>query len=53
VTTTPSSGGSIAFARTARWTPLRIDLLGTDPIDDQQTFVSDHFGLEVELAIDR
>jgi tyrosyl-DNA phosphodiesterase 2 len=41
------------FARTARWTPRRIDLLGTDPIDDQQTFVSDHFGLEVELAVDR
>jgi tyrosyl-DNA phosphodiesterase 2 len=40
------------FARTARWSPRHIDLLGTEPIDDQQTFVSDHFGLEVEFAVD-
>jgi tyrosyl-DNA phosphodiesterase 2 len=37
------------FARTRRWRPSSIELLGTDPIDDAGTFISDHFGLEVEL----
>lgn len=37
------------FARTRRWRPAAIELLGTAPIDDAGTFVSDHFGLEVEL----
>jgi len=36
------------FARTTRWIPRHIDLLGREPIDDHQTFVSDHFGLEVD-----
>jgi tyrosyl-DNA phosphodiesterase 2 len=37
------------FARTRRWRPEAIELLGTAPIDDAETFVSDHFGLQVEL----
>jgi endonuclease/exonuclease/phosphatase family metal-dependent hydrolase len=39
-----------AFARVTRWIPHRIDLLGTSAIDDEQTFISDHFGLGVDLA---
>jgi len=38
-----------AFARTRRWRPASIELLGTTSIDGGATFVSDHFGLEVEL----
>lgn len=37
------------FARTRRWQPAAIELLGTAPFDADDTFVSDHFGLEVEL----
>ncbi len=39
------------FARTRRWRPAAIELVGTTPIDEAGTFVSDHFGLEVELAV--
>ena len=39
------------FARTRRWRPQEIELLGTVPIDGAGTFISDHFGLEVELAV--
>lgn len=39
------------FARTRRWVPTRIEMLGTETIDDQQTYISDHFGLEAELAL--
>jgi endonuclease/exonuclease/phosphatase family metal-dependent hydrolase len=39
------------FARTRRWQPASIELLGTDPIDAAETFVSDHFGLEAELRV--
>ena len=38
------------FLRSRRWTARRIELVGTAPIDRDGTFVSDHFGLEVELA---
>jgi endonuclease/exonuclease/phosphatase family metal-dependent hydrolase len=38
------------FARTRRWRPSAIELLGTVPIDGAGTFISDHFGLQVELA---
>ena len=38
-----------AFARLARWIPRAIDLLGTAAIDDDRTFISDHFGLAVDL----
>lgn len=41
------------FARTRRWVPRRVELLGTEAIDDRPTYVSDHFGLEAELAIAR
>jgi tyrosyl-DNA phosphodiesterase 2 len=37
------------FARTTRWRAETIELLGTAPIDEDGTFVSDHFGLEVAL----
>lgn len=37
------------FARTRRWRAEAIELLGTEPIDVDGTFVSDHFGLEVAL----
>lgn len=39
------------FARTRRWQPASIELLGTDPIDAAETFVSDHFGLEAQLRV--
>ncbi len=39
------------FARTRRWRPAAIELLGTAPIDGAATFVSDHFGLGAELAV--
>ena len=37
------------FARTRRWRAEAIELLGTEPIDEAGTFMSDHFGLEVVL----
>ena len=37
------------FARTRRWQPAAIELLGTAAFDADDTFVSDHFGLEVVL----
>jgi tyrosyl-DNA phosphodiesterase 2 len=37
------------FARSRRWRPEAIELVGTAPIDRAGTFVSDHFGLEVTL----
>lgn len=37
------------FARTRRWRPASIELIGTAPIDAAGTFVSDHFGLEAVL----
>jgi tyrosyl-DNA phosphodiesterase 2 len=38
-----------AMVRSRRWRPTAIELLGTKPIDIDDTFVSDHFGLEVTL----
>lgn len=38
------------FLRSARWRASAIEQVGTAPIDEHGTFVSDHFGLEVELA---
>lgn len=37
------------FVRATRWRPAAIELVGTAPIDDDATFVSDHFGLEASL----
>ena len=37
------------FARTQRFRAASIELIGTQPIDAEGTFVSDHFGLEVVL----
>ena len=37
------------FARTRRWRAEAIELLGTAPIDGEDTFISDHFGLLAEL----
>lgn len=37
------------FARTRRWRPVAIELVGTTPINTAETFVSDHFGLEAVL----
>jgi tyrosyl-DNA phosphodiesterase 2 len=37
------------FARSRRWCPASIQLIGTTPIDGAGTFVSDHFGLEAVL----
>jgi endonuclease/exonuclease/phosphatase family metal-dependent hydrolase len=39
-----------AFLCSARWRAESIALVGTEPIDIHDTFVSDHFGLAVELA---
>jgi tyrosyl-DNA phosphodiesterase 2 len=39
------------FVRGTRWRPTAIELVGTSPIDDDGTFISDHFGLEVTLAV--
>jgi len=41
------------FLRSARWQPAAIELVGTEPIDVDQTFTSDHFGLEVRLTVAR
>ncbi len=38
------------LVRGARWRPRTIERVGTTPIDDDGTFVSDHFGLEVDLG---
>ncbi len=38
------------FLRGPRWRAESIALVGTDPIDVHDTFVSDHFGLAVELS---
>ncbi|MBA3539121.1 MAG: endonuclease/exonuclease/phosphatase family protein [Deltaproteobacteria bacterium] len=39
------------FVRSAAWSPRAIALVGTAPLDDAGTFVSDHFGLDVTLAL--
>ena len=41
------------FVHGRRWRARAIELVGTAPIDDAGTFVSDHFGLEVTLAAHR
>ena len=38
------------FLRSTRWRPTAIELVGTEPIDIDETFTSDHFGLEVTLT---
>jgi tyrosyl-DNA phosphodiesterase 2 len=38
------------FLRSTRWRPTAIELVGTEPIDADGTFTSDHFGLEVMLS---
>lgn len=40
------------FLRARRWRPTAIALAGTEPIHSDGTFISDHFGLEVELRAD-
>jgi tyrosyl-DNA phosphodiesterase 2 len=40
------------FLRSERWRPRSIVLVGTASIDAAGTFPSDHFGLEVRLALD-
>jgi endonuclease/exonuclease/phosphatase family metal-dependent hydrolase len=37
------------FLRSRRWRAEAIELVGTEPIDLEGTFISDHFGLEVSL----
>ena len=39
------------FARSARWRARSIELIGTQPIDVDGTFTSDHFGLEAAFAV--
>lgn len=39
-----------AFLRGDGWRASSIELVGTTPIDDAQTFPSDHFGLALELT---
>lgn len=39
-----------AFLRGSRWRAGSIELVGTTPIDDTDTFASDHFGLALELV---
>ncbi len=41
------------FLRGSTWRPTSIELVGTAPIDQGGTFVSDHFGLEVALTVAR
>lgn len=41
------------FARSSRWRARSIELVGTRPLDDDGTFISDHFGLETVLVADR
>ena len=38
------------FVRAARWRATHIELVGTEPIDAEGTFTSDHFGLSCTLA---
>ena len=38
------------FLRSRAWSPRAATLVGAEPIDEEGTFVSDHFGMEVELA---
>jgi tyrosyl-DNA phosphodiesterase 2 len=38
------------FARSPRWRARSIELIGTQPIDLEGTFISDHFGLEAVFA---
>jgi endonuclease/exonuclease/phosphatase family metal-dependent hydrolase len=40
------------FLRSESWRATSIELLGTEPIDDDETFVSDHFGLAFTLERD-
>jgi tyrosyl-DNA phosphodiesterase 2 len=39
------------FTRGTTWRPRTIELVGTDSIDGDGTFISDHFGLLVELGV--
>jgi tyrosyl-DNA phosphodiesterase 2 len=38
------------FVHGSRWTPSAIELVGTEPIDSEGTFTSDHFGLACTLS---
>lgn len=39
------------FLRSTRWQASAIELVGTEPIDADGTFTSDHFGLECSLGV--
>jgi endonuclease/exonuclease/phosphatase family metal-dependent hydrolase len=39
------------FTRSPRWHARSIELVGTQPIDREGTFTSDHFGLETVFAV--
>ncbi len=39
------------FLHGTRWKPTQIELVGTEPIDIDGTFTSDHFGLACTLAV--
>jgi len=39
------------FLHSTRWRPAAIELVGTEPIDADGTFTSDHFGLECTLSV--
>jgi endonuclease/exonuclease/phosphatase family metal-dependent hydrolase len=39
------------FAHTRSWRPSAIELVGDTAIDSDGTFISDHFGLEVTMAV--
>ncbi len=39
------------FLHGARWKPTEIELVGTEPIDIDGTFTSDHFGLACTLTV--
>jgi tyrosyl-DNA phosphodiesterase 2 len=39
------------FVHGTRWKPSTIELVGTEPIDLDGTFTSDHFGLECTLTV--
>ncbi|MDC3954785.1 endonuclease/exonuclease/phosphatase family protein [Polyangium jinanense] len=38
------------FLRSRAFSPRAATLVGVEPIDEEDTFISDHFGIEVELA---
>lgn len=38
------------FLRSPHWHASSIDLIGTQPIGPDDTFISDHFGLETMLT---